>query len=158
MCDHNCVHRVGGTQSTRYSTAKTVSNDQKCISWGCESYMVQNSPNGTDPLVTFLRFNLLNELYKLRFMVKAKCAHGEGSPASWTLGSTTDGRDAIILGMEGMNFMKNFISLSRDILTPARSGNRGSRVFASAGGFPEQSRTSISTNHQRQSSKCETHR
>ena len=42
--------------------------------------------------------------------------------------------------MDGINLM---ISFNHGILTPARSGNRGSIVFASAIGFPEQ-RASIS--------------
>ena len=38
----------------------------------------ENSPNGTDPLITFLRFNLRDELYKLRFMDKAKVHAAKG--------------------------------------------------------------------------------
>jgi hypothetical protein len=73
MCDHNCVHKVGRTQTTCDTTAKTVSN-QKQIScqWVVNRTWLEFSPNGTDPLITFLRFNLLDELYKLRFMDKAK--------------------------------------------------------------------------------------
>ena len=145
MCDHNCVHKVGRTQTTRNSTAKTVSNQNALA--GLWRVHGQNSPNGTDPLIAFLRFNLLNELYKFGGHGQGQNAHGERSPTSWTLGSTTDGRDAINLGTEGRNLMANFNSLSNGILTPARSGNRGSRVFASAGGFPERNRASISANH-----------
>ena len=58
-------------------------------------------------------------------MDKAESARGEGSPASWTLRSTTDGRDTINLGTEGINLTMNFINLSGESLTPARSGKRG---------------------------------
>jgi hypothetical protein len=73
-------------------------------------------------------------------MDKGQSVRSKRTHASWILASTTDGRDAINLGMEGMNLMMNFISLNHEIFTPARSGNKGSKVFASAGGFPERSR------------------
>jgi len=80
MCDHKCVHKVGRTQTTRDSTAKTVSN-QKRIRWVVivvNRKLHENSPNGTDPLITFLRFNLLDKLYKSRFMDKAKVHTAKG--------------------------------------------------------------------------------
>ncbi len=42
----------------------------------------------------------------------------------------------------------NFTTLSHEFLTPARSAIKGSRVFASAGGFPERSGLRHQPTHQ----------
>ena len=64
-------------------------------------------------------------------------SHSKGSPASWTLGSTTEGRFAISPGRLGITLKTNFTISSHGVLAPARSTISGSRLFTSAGGFPE---------------------
>jgi hypothetical protein len=71
-------------------------------------------------------------------MDKTKVPTAKGSPASWTLASTTEGRLAIRrLGRLGIILRISFTTSSHRGLTPARSGISGSRLFTSAGGFPE---------------------
>src|SRR6266436_4830725 len=73
-------------------------------------------------------------------MDKGQSSRSEGSPASWTLASTTEGRHANIkFGMMGITLRINFSRSSHEVLAPARSGISGSRLFTSAGGFPGRS-------------------
>ena len=57
--------------------------------------------------------------------------------ASWTLASTTEGRLAMNLGREGRILKMRRNVESHDILTPARSGTRGSKSSMCRVGFPE---------------------
>ena len=49
-----------------------------------------------------------------------------------------------ILGRVGRTLRIKSARVPNEVLTPARSGIRGSSLFASKGGFPEHSGTSIS--------------
>jgi len=61
----------------------------------------------------------------------------KGTHASWALASTTEGRLAMNLGRAGRILRMRRAVESHDILTPARSGERGSKSSMSKGGFPE---------------------
>ena len=62
MGNHNCIRQVRRTQTSGQDAAKAVPNPAP-IKLLCESRMGKRSPNGANPVVTLLGFDLLNELY-----------------------------------------------------------------------------------------------